>query len=190
MTLLEWLRQPWPWYVAGPIIGLLVPLLLWLGNYQFGVSGNLRHLCAALLPTRRVDYFRYDWKGAGAWNLLFAAGIAVGGFVGGRLLARPDIALSEGLRRQLGALGITDLHGLVPSQIFSWTQLLSLPSLLTVVAGGLLVGFGTAWAGGCTSGHGVYGLAALEKASLIAVAAFFAGGLLTTWVVLPLLFHP
>jgi len=113
--MLDWLRQPWPWYVAGPAIGLLVPLLLWLGNYQFGVSGNLRHLCAAILPGR-VEYFRYDWRRAGFWNLVFAAGITVGGFIGGRLLSRGDLALSPGLQRDLAGLGITDLHGLVEGE--------------------------------------------------------------------------
>ncbi len=85
--MIELLRRPWPWYVAGPLIGLLVPVLLWLGNRQFGISSNLRHVCAALFPGR-VEFFHYDWKPAGLWNLAFVAGIVLGGFIGGPLARR------------------------------------------------------------------------------------------------------
>src|ERR1035438_10037602 len=74
---------PWPWYVAGPAIGLFVPALLILGNKVFGVSSSLRDLCSVVLPGK-LDYFRYDWKRTGLWNLLFVAGILVGGFQIGR----------------------------------------------------------------------------------------------------------
>src|SRR2546425_4567278 len=80
------LTRPWPWYVAGPIIGLMVPALLLLGNKSFGFSSNLRHICAACLPGK-VAFFQYDWKTTGTWNLAFLAGTLLGGFIGGRLLA-------------------------------------------------------------------------------------------------------
>jgi hypothetical protein len=179
--------RPWPWYVAGPLIGLFVPALLLLGNKQFGISSNLRHLCAALAPGR-VEFFRYDWKSMGMWNLAFLAGILAGSFLAARLLGVPDVAITPETQAMLARLGVRDFAGLVPGDLFAWSQLLTLRGLVSIVGGGFLVGFGTAYAGGCTSGHGIFGLAVLEQASLLAVAGFFAGGLLGTYVLLPLLF--
>ena len=184
MDLLELIRHPWPWYVAGPLIGLMVPALLWLGNHRFGMSPALRHICAMTVPGK-VGFLRYDWKRAGLWNLAVTAGVIVGAVIAARVLTIPDVAISDGARAQLTALGIRDFTGLVPNEIFSWSSLLTVGSLVSIVAGGFLVGFGTAWAAGCTSGHGITGLASLERASFIAVLGFFAGGLLGTWVVLP-----
>lgn len=181
------LARPWPWYVAGPLIGLFVPALLLLGNRQFGISSNLRHLCAAIAPAR-IEFFRYDWKNAGLWNLAFLAGILIGGFIAGQLLGVPDVALNPETRASLGDLGIRDFAGLAPREVFNWSSLLTLRGLTMIIGGGFLVGFGTAYAGGCTSGHGVSGLAVFDRASLLAVAGFFAGGLLGTYVLLPLLF--
>jgi len=185
MDLLDLLRRPWPWYLAGPLIGLMVPLLLFLGNRRFGISPSLRHLCAATFPGK-ATFFRYDWKRTGGWNLALVAGAVVGGFIATQVLGTPDVRIATGARDQLAALGIQDFSGLVPREIFSWSGLFTLKTLVCVVAGGFLVGFGTAWAGGCTSGHGVTGLASLEPASIIAVLGFFAGGLIGTFVVLPL----
>ena len=186
--MLEWLSQPWPWYVAGPLLGLIVPLLLLIGGKSFGVSANLRHLCAAVLPTR-VDFLRYDWKRQGLWNLTFALGILLGGFIAATLLASPDpyVQISEATRADLAALGITDFRGLVPSELFSWKGLMTLPGLVMVVLGGFLVGFGARYAGGCTSGHAITGLAALQFPSLVATIGFFIGGLIATYLILPLI---
>ena len=185
--MLDVVSQPWPWYVAGPLIGLIVPALLLLGNRQFGISSNLRHLCAAVVPGK-VPFFRYDWKHAGMWNLAFLAGVFAGGFLGAHFLGSPDVAIAEETRAALTRLGLHDFSGLAPREIFSWPSLLTLRGAISIVGGGLLVGFGTAYAGGCTSGHAISGLATFEKASLVAVLGFFAGGLLCTYLVLPLLF--
>lgn len=189
-TLLTWLREPWPWFVAGPLIGLIVPLLLLIGGKQFGISANLRHLCAAALPTR-LPFFRYDWKQEGGWNLLFALGIVLGGAIGFHLLSDPSAAarISPGLAADLAALGLgaPAAAGPAPAELASWRALATLPGFLTLVAGGFLVGFGARWAGGCTSGHAITGLADLQLPSLVAVAGFFAGGLAMTHVLLPLL---
>ena len=185
-TLLHTLAQPWPWFVAGPLIGLFVPGLLLVGNRMFGISSNLRHLCAATLPTR-TEFFRYDWR-TGSWNLVFAFGILLGGALAH--LTAPDggvIALSASARESIGALGIHDFSGLVPQELFSWHALTTLPGVVMLIGGGLLVGFGTAYAGGCTSGHAISGLADGQLPSLVAVIGFFAGGLISTWVILPAL---
>jgi uncharacterized membrane protein YedE/YeeE len=185
--LLEQLRQAWPWYVAGPIIGLMVPALLLLGNRAFGVSSNLRHLCALAAP-RRFEYFRYDVRSAGLWNLAFLAGLFLGGFIAGSLLVSPEpVAISAGTRALLESWGVRDFRGLVPAELFSLSALMTPRGLLMLAGGGVCIGFGTAYAGGCTSGHGIAGLAQRQLPSLIAVCAFFAGGLLASYVVLPFL---
>jgi len=165
-----------------------VPLLLLLGGKQFGISANLRHMCAATLPGK-IDFLNYDWKASGLWNLTFALGILIGGFIAGTLLASPDpfIDISSATQADLAALGIQDFRGLVPSEIFSWSGLLSLKGLVMIVGGGFLVGFGARYAGGCTSGHAISGLADLQLPSLIAVIGFFIGGLIVTFLVLPIL---
>ncbi len=181
------LSQPWPWFVAGPLIGLVVPALLLLGNKQFGISANLRHMCAIGAPGR-VEFFRYDWRRVGGWNLVFIAGVLLGGFIAGHwLTSDAPVAISSATRSDLRALGIQDFSGLVPRELFSWSALLSVRGFVVMVVGGALVGFGTAYAGGCTSGHAISGLADLQLPSLIAVLGFFAGGLITTWLILPVL---
>ena len=172
--------------MAGPLIGLFVPALLILGNREFGFSSNLRHLCAAIAPGD-LEFFHYDWKKSGIWNLLFLSGTIVGGFIGGVVLAAPGVPISVHTQTALATLGIHDFTGLVPRELFSWSALLTPRGFVPIVVGGMCVGFGTAYAGGCTSGHGISGLAALERPSLIAVIGFFAGGLIATHLLLPLI---
>jgi uncharacterized membrane protein YedE/YeeE len=178
--MIEMLSNPWPWWVTGPLIGAVVPLLLWAGG-EFGLSANLRHICAAVLPTKN-DFFVYDWRSKGLWNLTFAVGVVIGGFLGGILLASPDpvVAISEATTADLQAMGVTSFEGLAPAQVFSGSGLMTLPGFVLIVVGGLLVGFGTRYAGGCTSGHAISGLANLQLPSLVAVLGFFAGGLIAT----------
>jgi len=183
---MEWLSQAWPWYVAGPIIGSFVPALLLAGNKALGFSSNLRHLCSALVPWR-IEYFRYDWRRWGGWNLAFLVGVVAGGFVASWLGGTAEVAISPATKASLAALGIGDLSGYVPAQLFSWPALLTVEGFVSIVVGGFLVGFGTAYAGGCTSGHAITGLADLQLPSLVAVLGFFAGGLVATHAILPLL---
>jgi uncharacterized membrane protein YedE/YeeE len=185
--MLDVLSEPWPWYLAGPLIGLMVPLLLLLVGRPFGVSSSLRHMCAATLP-RGLEYFRYDWKKYGAWNLTFVLGIFLGGLLAGTVFKNPDpVAISQATHDDLAALGLTDFTGLVPNDLISWSSLATLPGLIAIVVGGFLLGFGARYAGGCTSGHGITGLATLQKSSLVAVIGFFIGGLFVTHLILPLL---
>ena len=176
---------PWPWYLAGPVIGLFVPALLIVGNKMFGVSSNLRHLCAAVLPGR-LTYLRYDWKRTGLWNLVFVFGILLGGFLASHWAAPHNVAISQQTRLALTKLGIHDFSGLAPREVFTWSALLTVKGFVSVILGGFLVGFGTAYAGGCTSGHAIPGLADLQFPSLVATVSFFAGGLIATHFILPL----
>ena len=151
------------------------------------MSENLRHICAAVLPTRN-DFFRYDWKATGLWNLTFALGIVLGGAVAGTVLASPDpLVVADATTADLAVMGLTTFGGLAPAQVFSWEGLTTVPGFVMIVIGGFLVGFGARYAGGCTSGHAISGLANLQLPSLLAVLGFFTGGLLASWVILPLL---
>lgn len=186
--MLEYLSQPWPWYIAGPLIGLMVPLLLLFSGKAFGISSSLRHMCAATLP-KDISYFRYDWKKRGLWNLTFALGVLLGGLIAGTVLLNPEpVAISEATTAELTALGITNLSGLVPEELISWSNLATPAGLITLVLGGFLLGFGARYAGGCTSGHGITGLATFQVKSLIAVMGFFIGGLFVTHLVFPFIF--
>jgi uncharacterized membrane protein YedE/YeeE len=181
---MEILRQSMPWYIAGPLIGLMVPTLLILGNKAFGVSSSLRHICAACLPAK-IPFFSYDWKKE-TWNLFFVAGILIGGFIAGTLLFNPQpVQINPKLLAELSGYGITDTHSLLPKQIFTWQTLFTLKGLSLTVLGGFLVGFGTRYAGGCTSGHSIMGLSNLQPASLIATLCFMAGGFIMANMILP-----
>ena len=182
--MIDFLKQPWAWYVAGPLIGLMVPLLLILGNKTFGISSSLRHICAACLPAK-IPFFHYDWKKE-AWNLFFAAGIILGAFIVASFLNNPNpINLNSKLVAELNQYGITNQTSLLPEQLFNWQQLLTIKGLFFMVFGGFLVGFGTRYAGGCTSGHAIMGLSNLQWPSLIATISFMAGGFIMANLILP-----
>lgn len=181
---MEIITSPWPWYIAGPLIGLTVPALLILGNKSFGISSSLRHICAACLPAK-IPFFQYDWKKE-SWNLFFVSGIVLGGFIAALLLKNPQpMQVDSELVKDLATYGINDYSGLLPSEIFSWEQLLTLKGFLMIVFGGFLVGFGTRYAGGCTSGHSIMGLSTLQWPSLIATICFMLGGIVMSNYILP-----
>lgn len=182
--MIEILKQPWPWYISGPLIGLTVPLLLILGNKSFGISSSLRHVCAACVPAN-IPFFQYDWKKE-SWNLFFVTGILIGGFVVANFLANPNpVEINPKLAGELAGYGITDYNSLVPSQLFNWQNLFSLKGFVMMVGGGFLVGFGTRYAGGCTSGHAIMGLSTLQWPSLVATCCFMAGGFIMANFILP-----
>jgi uncharacterized membrane protein YedE/YeeE len=182
---MDLLTRPWPWYVAGPIIGLTVPLVYLYAGRKWGVSSTFRDVCAATFP-RNLDYFSYSWRRIGGWRLTMAVGLVMGGLLAG-LTGPARVDISEATRADLSALGITDFSGLVPAEIFSWHGLGTPAGIVMIVLGGFLVGFGTRYANGCTSGHAISGLAALRLTSLVAVLGFFAGGLIATHLLLPVI---
>ncbi len=183
---IQFLKQPWAWYVAGPLIGLTVPTLLILGNRSFGISASLRHICAACLPAG-IPFFQYDWKKE-IWNFFFIGGVFLGSIIAAIVLANPDpVALNPDVVAKLAAFNVTDFSALVPAQIFTWQSLLTLKGFLFIVVGGFLIGFGTRYAGGCTSGHAISGLSNLQLPSLIATISFFGAGIIATHFLLPYL---
>jgi uncharacterized protein len=182
----ETLRQPWPWWAAGIIIGLTVPALLLIGNRHFGLSANLRHICAACFPAN-ISFFKYDWKKE-SWNLFFAGGIVIGAVIAATLLADPNpVQVAPALAAELQGYGINDYSNMVPTQVVSWESLLTVRGFILMVVGGFLVGFGTRYAGGCTSGHAIMGLSNLQWPSLVATIAFMAGGFIMANFILPLI---
>jgi uncharacterized membrane protein YedE/YeeE len=184
--MIELIKQPWPWYIAGPLIGLVVPALLLLGNKTFGISSSLRHICAACIPAN-ISFFKYDWKKE-SWNLFFVLGIALGGFIATYFLSNPGpVGINPATIATLQHEGIKDFSGLLPADIFSFSQLLTLRGLVFMVVGGFLVGFGTRYAGGCTSGHAIMGISSLQWPSLVATICFMIGGFVMTWFILPYL---
>lgn len=182
--MIEFLMQPWPWFVAGPLIGLTVPALLILGNKSFGISSSLRHICASCVPAN-IPFFKYDWKKE-IWNLLFVLGIVIGGFIAVNFFSNGNpISLHPELVTELNTYGISNFDSLVPTDIMSWESLLSVKGFIILVVGGFLVGFGTRYAGGCSSGHAIMGLSNLQWPSLIATISFMIGGFIMANLILP-----
>lgn len=182
--MLELLSQPWPWWAAGIIIGLTVPTLLILGNKHFGISSSLRHICAACFPAG-IPFFKYDWRKE-SWNLFFVGGVMLGAVIASTLLANPEpIQVAPALAAELQGYGMSDYSNMLPPEIYSWESLFSLRGFILLVVGGFLVGFGTRYAGGCTSGHAIMGLSNLQWPSLVATISFMAGGFLMANLLLP-----
>lgn len=184
MHLIQSLSQPWPWYVAGPVIGLMVPLLLILGNKSFGISSSLRHICAVCIPAG-IPFFKYDWRKE-LWNLFMVLGVIIGGFIAAYWLKNPAaIQINPTLATELSTYGITPTAALLPEAIFNWSSLFTMKGFLMMIVGGFFVGFGTRYAGGCTSGHSIMGLATLQWPSLIATICFMLGGFIMANLILP-----
>jgi uncharacterized membrane protein YedE/YeeE len=185
------LAQPWPWYVAGPLLALVMFILLYFGH-EFGISENFRLMCAADGADRMNEFFKIDWT-KGEWNLLVALGAVFGGYMASHYFMGPEGNVAHVSQATLSALkemGVEVQDNKLPliPEFISWEGLLNWKGWFMIAGGGLMVGFGARYAGGCTSGHAISGLSALQLPSLIAVIGFFAGGLFVTYVVIPILF--
>ena len=185
---MENILQPWPWYVSGPLIAVVMFLLLYFGR-TFGMSSNLRTLCSIGGAGKHAEFFKFNWKSQ-RWNLVVVLGAILGGFIAHHLLSNPiQIDLSQHTLNDLETLGFSNIgQSLLPPELFSWDAVYSLKGFLILVVGGFLVGFGTRYAGGCTSGHAITGLSSLQLPSLIAVIGFFIGGLIMIHFIYPILF--
>ncbi len=185
--MIDFLLAPWPWYFSGLMIALIMLSLFYFGK-TFGFSSNFRTICAACGAGKKTKFFDFDWK-TQQWNLLFLAGSVLGGYISANFLSDGQaLRLAESTITDLKALGIQFDGKMNPMQLFS-LETLGLPAgFLTLLGGGLLVGFGSRYAGGCTSGHAITGLSSLQWPSLVAVIGFFIGGLTMTHLIFPLIF--
>jgi uncharacterized membrane protein YedE/YeeE len=187
MNFIEILKHPWPWYVAGPLIGLMVPALLIVDNRQFGISSTVKDFCAYILP-KRPAYFQYDLK-EHRWRDILVIGVLLGGiFSTFYLSGNSNVQISAKTVSDLKNLGIINFSGLIPNEIFNWHSVLTLRGFIFIIVGGFFIGFGTRYADGCTAGHAILGLSLFSPASLFAVLGFFAGGLISTHFIFPILF--
>lgn len=184
--MLEFIQQPWTWWVSGALISAIMFLLIFFGQ-SFGFSANLRTICSAAGGGKFVKFFDFNWRSQ-IWNLVFLIGAILGGFITHQFLSNGEpVQISENTINDLAQLGIETPTSAQPDELFSLEALFTLKGFLILAIGGLLVGFGSRYAGGCTSGHAISGLSDLQLPSLIAVIGFFAGGLLMTYVLLPLI---
>ena len=185
---MEYILNPWPWYVSGPLIALVMALLLYFGK-TFGMSSNLRTMCSIMGAGKTTSFFKFNWKEQ-TWNLIVVLGAVIGGFIATQYLSNDSLTdLNPTTISELQNMGFENSGAtLVPNEMYGMEALSSPKGLLLLILGGLLVGFGTRYAGGCTSGHAITGLSSLQKPSLIAVIGFFIGGLIMANFILPLIF--
>ena len=183
----EILTQPWSWWFSGAMIAAIMFFLLYFGQ-SFGFSSNLRTICAAAGLGKSAKFFDFNWRSQ-TWNLVFLIGAILGGFIAKQYLSTDaPVQISQATIDELSKLGFAAPDSLQPAEIFSLEAVLSLKGFLILALGGLFVGFGSRYAGGCTSGHAISGLSDLQLPSLIAVAGFFIGGLMMTFLIIPLIF--
>ncbi|HUH52380.1 MAG TPA: YeeE/YedE thiosulfate transporter family protein [Flavobacterium sp.] len=185
---MEVVYQTWPWYVSGFLIAAVMLLLIYFGK-SFGMSSNLRTLCTIGGAGKVADFFKFEWR-TQIWSLIVVLGAMIGGFIAYNYMESPDIVqLNPKTITQLQAMKIDAPQGkLLPDALFGEEVLKNPKMLFILLVGGLLIGFGTRYAGGCTSGHAISGLSNLQLPSLIAVIGFFVGGLVMSWLILPLIF--
>ncbi|MGY5850900.1 YeeE/YedE family protein [Salegentibacter sp. F14] len=185
---MEWIFEPWPWYVAGPLIALIMFILLFVGK-NFGMSSNLRTMCSMCGAGEKVEFFKFDWKSQ-RWNLMVVIGAIIGGFIGANFLTEdPAVAINPDTIAILENLGFESAgEAYLPTELYSWEAIGGIKALVILLIGGILIGFGARYGGGCTSGHAISGLSDLQLPSLIAVIGFFVGGLIMIHLLFPLIF--
>jgi uncharacterized membrane protein YedE/YeeE len=147
------------WALAGLGIGLITLLLLWTTSHRLGISSSFEDVCSLVLKAPYLQ--RKEITSGRGWRLPFLFGLLLGGVT--------SAALAQGWH-PTWALGV-----------FDEAIALGNPGKLGwMFVGGLFIGFGTRMAGGCTSGHGIFGISNLEPASIRATLSFMAAGVVTT----------
>lgn len=183
---MQFLQQPFAWYIAGPLISVNLFLLLYFGQ-RFGLSTSMKTACAALGAGSKVPFFNYDWKKE-SWLLIYIAGTIIGGFIAVQFMHGGDaVIVSDKTKIALDNLGIAANQSFEPAELFSTENIFTIKGMVILLSGGILIGFGTRWANGCTSGHAISGLSDFQLPSLVAVIGFFIGGLLMTFLLIPII---
>jgi uncharacterized membrane protein YedE/YeeE len=187
-TLMDFILSPWPWYVSGPLIAITMFVLLYLGK-NFGMSSNMRTLCTMCGADKTSSFFKFNWRNQ-QWNLMVMVGAIIGGFIAAHYLgADQSPELNPKTTTQLASMGIHSVgKDYVPTELFG-TEAFKDPKVVAILMiGGLLVGFGSRYAGGCTSGHSISGISNLQVPSMIATAGFFIGGIIMIHFIFPFIF--
>jgi uncharacterized membrane protein YedE/YeeE len=183
----ELITQTWAWWFSGAMIASIMFFLLYFGQ-SFGFSSNLRTICAAAGLGKKTKFFDFNWK-AQTWNMVFLIGSIIGGYIASQFLSSGQpVEISAATIHDLSKMGIAAPASMQPQELFGWDAVFSLKGFFILAFGGLMVGFGSRYAGGCTSGHAISGLSNLQLPSLIAVIGFFIGGLVMTYLIMPLIF--
>jgi hypothetical protein len=185
---MDFINQTWTWYFSGFMIGIIMLLLIYFGK-TFGMSSNLRTMCSIGGAGKYISFFDFKWK-SHRWNLAVVAGAMLGGFVAVHYMHdASNVALNPKTIAQLQQLGFEAPNGnLAPENLFGNAAFQSPKMLAVLLIGGILIGFGARYAGGCTSGHAIQGMSNLQIQSLKAVIGFFVGGLIMIHFIFPILF--
>ncbi len=185
---MDWILAPWPWYVSGPLIALTMFILLFCGKY-FGMSSNMKTMCTIAGAGKTSSYFRFNWKEEG-WNLIIMLGAVLGGFIATHFLSDNQIpAISTQTIEKLNELGFTSAgKAYLPTELYGLEVFKNVKALSILLTSGILIGFGSRYAGGCTSGHSISGISDLQIPSFIATIGFFIGGLVMVHFIFPILF--
>lgn len=182
---MDLIKAQWPWYVAGPAISIIMFFLLFFGK-KFGLSSSLKTICSIGGAGKRIAFFNFNWK-EDVWNLVFIIGTIFGGFIAYYfLMDSSSINISSKTNEALLNIGIANNNAYEPDFLLKGFS--SLKGIVILLLGGFLIGFGTRYANGCTSGHAISGLSNLQLPSLIAVIGFFIGGLIMTHFLIPIIF--
>jgi len=185
--MMDFLSGTWPWWFSGILISATMFVLLYFGQ-SFGFSANLRTICSAAGLGKKVKFFDFNWRGQ-MWNLVFLFGAIIGGFLAKEFFSNGEpVKISQATIQDLSAWGMSAPTSVQPDELFSLDAVMSVKGFLILAIGGVLVGFGARYAGGCTSGHAISGLSDLQIPSLIAVVGFFIGGLAMTYLIMPMIF--
>lgn len=185
--MIEFISQSWPWYVSGALLATIMVSLILFGR-SFGFSANLRTLCSMAGAGKSVKFFDFNWR-AQIWNLMFLVGAILGGYIAANFLSTPNsLTLSNNTINDLSELSFTINGEFNPNELYSLEALKQPKTIAILLIGGIMVGFGTRYAGGCTSGHSISGLSNLQIPSLVATIGFFLGGLVMTHLLMPIIF--
>ena len=185
---MDFILEPWAWYIGGPLIAISLFSYFYFSK-NFGVSTNFETLCTMAGAGKVSEYFKKDWKERD-FSLLFVIGLIIGGFISAHyLIPNQEINLNPKTVQELTDLGFSNVgNQYFPNEIFGEDVVFSLKGFLILLISGVFIGFGTRYAGGCTSGHAITGLSSLQLPSLLATIGFFIGGIIATWFIIPLIF--
>lgn len=171
---MEWLRlEQWSPYVVGAGIGILSWFAFLLSDKPLGCSTAFARssgMIEKLLRGKEAEQKLYYQKFAPVidWQWMLVLGLIIGAFISAKLSGQFQFSW-------------------IPSQWQAMVGDAPLIRWIVALTGGIIMGFGARWAGGCTSGHGISGTLQLAVSSWLAAMSFFVGGILTAMLIFRIL---